>query len=410
MNAIPTVAEMRSALLRVDARTADWSEHVRPHKTPKYQTTTYRFRNPAEMREAFAGQLLLDAYSLLSNPNYRALEAKLAILEQGEAAQVCAAGRSAIQATLYALSSPGETIVVHEELYGGTYDILRFLCKDERKIVFVNAQDAKAVAEAIEIDETTSIILIESPTNPSLQIIDIAAVDGAVTSAHRDITVVVDNTFATPFNQRPLTLGKNVLVIESLTKYLNGKGTYFGGGIIGAKTIIDRIYQRAVLAPMDPGVAWEIGENLIDFLQAMPIHNRNAWEIAHFLAGDIRIAQLYYPGLIFHRNHDIAVKQMRALDGGISFGGMVSFELHGTKEDAERFIDFFEEHGTFITHAVSLGSRDSLIEMPSCGTHSARKGKAISETFVRFSVGIENHDDLKQEIHAALTHAFPAWV
>ena len=404
---IPTVAEMRSALLRVDANTADWSEHVRPHKTPKYQTTTYRFRNPAEMREAFAGRRLLDAYSLLSNPNYRALEAKLVILEQGEAAQVCAAGRSAIQAALYALSRPGETIIAHEELYGGTYDILRFLCEDGRKVIFVDAQDAKAVAAAI--DEKTSIVLIESPTNPSLQIIDIETVARAATIADSAITVIVDNTFATPFNQRPLTLGKNIVVIESLTKYLNGKGTYFGGGIIGAKTLIDRIYPRAILAPMDPGVAWEIGENLLDFLQAMPIHNHNAWEIAHFLANDPHIAQIYYPGLIFHCNHDIAVKQMRALDGGTPFGGMVSFELHGTKEDAERFIGFFEEHGTFITHAVSLGSRDSLIEMPSCGTH-AGKGKAIKETFVRLSVGIENHFDLKQEINAALTHAFPAWV
>lgn len=405
---IPTVAEMRSALLRVDARTADWSEHVRPHKTPKYQTTTYRFRNPAEMREAFAGRLLFDAYSLLSNPNYRALEAKLAILEQGESAQVCAAGRSAVQATLYALSRPGETIIAHEELYGGTYDILRFLREDGRKIVFVDAQDAQNVTNAI--DETTSTILLESPTNPSLQIIDIAAVADAAASVDRDITVVVDNTFATPFNQRPLTLGKNIFVVESFTKYLNGKGTYFGGGITGSKTIIDRIYPRAVLAPMDPGVAWEIGENLLDFLQAMPIHNRNAEEIAHFLANDNRVEKVYYPGLIDHRNHDIAVRQMRALDRGVPYGGMVSFELHGIKEDAERFIAFFEESGVFITHAVSLGSRDSLIEMPAYGTHSASAWKATSEKFTRLSVGVENYFDLEQEIHAALTHTFPVWV
>lgn len=405
---IPTMAEMRSALLHVDACTADWSERVRPHKTPKYQTTTYRFRNPAEMREAFEGRLLLDAYSLLSNPNYRALEAKLVILEQGEAAQVCAAGRSAIQATLYALSRPGETIIAHEELYGGTYDILEFLRKDGRNVVFVDAQDARNVVNAI--DETTSIILVESPTNPSLQIINIAAVAGAAASADRGITVVVDNTFATPFNQRPLTFGKNILVIESLTKYLNGKGTYFGGGIIGSETIVDRIYPRAVLAPMDPGVAWEISENLLDFLHAMPIHNLNAWEIAHFLANDSRVEKVYYPGLVDHRNRDVAARQMRAFDEGIPYGGMVSFELHGIKEDAERFIAFFEEQGIFITHAVSLGSRDSLIEMPSCGTHSAGKGKAISETFVRLSVGVEDYLDLEQEIHAALTHTFPAWV
>lgn len=405
---IPTVAEMRSALLRVDAGTADWNEHVRPHKTPKYQTTTYRFRNPAEMREAFEGRLLLDAYSLLSNPNYRALEAKLAILEQGEAAQVCAAGRSAIQATLFALSRPGETIIAHDELYGGTYDILRFLREDGRKVVFVDAQDARMVTDAI--DETTSIILLESPTNPSLQIIDIAAVDSAAASANHNITVVVDNTFATPFNQRPLTLGKNILVIESITKYLNGKGTYFGGGIIGSKMIVDRIYPRAVLAPMDPGVAWEISENLLDFLHAMPIHNANALGIAHFFANDSRVEKVYYPGLTHHRNHGVAIRQMRAFDGGIPYGGMVSFELHGMKEDAERFINFFEDSGIFITHAVSLGSRDSLIEMPSCGTHSAGKGEAISGKFIRLSVGVENLVDLKQEIYAALTHTFPVWV
>lgn len=397
--------DVRTALMQVDSAVRPPFSDA-PHKLPIYQTTTWRLKNPEEMEEALGGKLPLDVYTIFSGPNYRALEAKLAILEEGETAQVCAAGRSAIYATLATLAKPGQRIIAHHELYGGTLSILSMLRAGGCLVTYIDARDPTALEDVLSPE--TAVVYLESPSNPSLHIIDIAH---CALVAHRynpSIICVADNTFATPFNQRPLTLGAD-LVIESLTKYLDGRGTHFGGAVVGRKGIVEMLYPRLILAPMDPGVAWGISENILDFLQAMPLHNENAYEIAVFLRIGHGVERVHYPGFGEHINCDIAARQMVALDDGIPFGGVVSFELAGSRREAMRFVQALcGRKNALITHAVSVGNRDSLIEIPSCGTHRTQKGE--DEKLIRFSVGIESSARLIEELNAALRTVFSVQV
>lgn len=397
------IEEVRTELMAIDRRIKE-EMGVRSHKLPIYQTTTWEFAGPKQMEEAFTGHALLDVYGLFSSPNYRALEAKLALLEEGEAAQLCASGHMAIFAALMLLSKPGEMIVAHEELYGGTYPILGILQKEGRQVRFTDMRDADTVQDSL--CENTTLLFFETPSNPSLHVIDIQKVAEKAKRFKKDILVIVDNTFATPFNQRPLSLGADV-VLQSLTKYLDGHGINFGGAAIASKDIIQRLYPVLSFAPMAPYVAWQLSESVLDFLQTMPIHNRNAWKIAHFLAKDSRVTRVHYPGLLQHKNHHVASVQMKAFDYGVPYGGMISFELHGAKKEAELFVEKLREQKSVITHAVSLGNRDSLIEIPSCGTHV--RGK-VPENFIRFSVGIESSERLISDIEKALAATFPSWV
>lgn len=399
-----TLEEIRTQIMAVD-RCVREEMGIRSHKLPIFQSTTWEFDDPHTMEEAFAGHKLLDIYGPFSSPNYRAAEAKIAILEEGEAAQICASGHMAIYATLMSLTQPGQFIIAHKELYGGTYPILDLLSKEGRFVEFADMRNIAEFSRVLcEHREHTAAIFFETPSNPSLHVIDIAQVTGLAKECGKDTFVIVDNTFATSFNQRPLTLGADV-VLQSMTKYLDGHGINFGGAAIASKEIVDRLYPMMSFAPVAPYVAWQFSESILDFLQTMPFHNQNAWHIAHFLAGHRAVKKVYYPGLPNHDNHAVACAQMRALDEGMPYGGMVSFELHGAKRDAESFIKNLRKQKSVITHAVSLGNRDSLIAIPSCGIHA--KGGHVPDNLIRFSVGIEDYLRLQSDIDNALAATFP---
>jgi cystathionine beta-lyase/cystathionine gamma-synthase len=394
--------EMRTKLMGVD-RAIRKEIGARSHKVPIFQTTTWEFDDPYQMREAFRGAPL-DYYSRISGANFRSLEGKIALLEHGESAQVCASGSAAIDATFFRLSKSGQVILAHKELYGGTHATLNLLREEGRIVRFVDMRYPDEVLH--NISENTAIVFCETLSNPSLHVIDIEAIAAIARQAGNSF-VVVDNTFATPFNQRPLMLGAH-LVIDSITKYLCGHGTHFGGVVVGKKEYIDRVYPRLMMANMDPGVASQLSEYIGNFLDAMPLHNKNAKEIAYFLSAARGVKYVHYPGFAEHINHEVAVRQMRALDDGVPFGGMVSFELEGSLKETAIFVKALcGKPNALVTHAVSLGNRDSLIEVPACSTDLA--GGTVPENFLRFSVGLESSDLLKADLSDALVVTFPQW-
>ncbi len=341
-------------------------------------------------------------YARLGNRTRQTLEERLASLMGADHAFAVSSGSAAVSSTVLATVRPGESIVAFDDLYGGSQKILDQLV-DERlgvEVRYVDARETAAVAAAVTDD--TSLVLMESPTNPLLRLCDIEAI---ATVAHEaDATFAVDNTFATPYLQRPLELGADI-VIHSTTKYLNGHSDGVGGaiatdrdGLAEALAYHQRIAGGNGMAPMD---AYLVLRGLKTLPARMERHEANATAIAEWLVEHDRVAAVQYPGLADHPQHDLADRQMAG------FGGVVSFELEGSLEQATAFVEALE---TF-TLAVSLGGVESLVELPAAMTHDAidpetRREHGIADTLVRASVGIEDRDDLVADLERGFAAAF----
>lgn len=368
----------------------------RAHAFPIFQTSTFRFKNAEEGARIFEGKVHQDAYSRVSNPNHRLLEERLCILEGGQAAQVFDSGMSAIKTLLLSLVDQRDEIIAHRNLYGGTYGFLKDLQRFGIKVIFVDARDPENVDKVLSV--WTKLIFLETPTNPTLEICDFKTVkELACKQGRSDVLVVVDNTFATPVNQRPLLNGADV-VIQSMTKYINGFGTHTGGAIISSEQVMARIWERfnASGGMMDPEVASRITTNMLTLYDRMKRHNQNGGTVAGSLLRHPQVNKVYYPGLPSHPGHDLAKRLMT------DFGGMVSFELKDEKK-AEKFLDELaqnrEEGKGIITQAVSLGSVDTLVCSPALSTHhkipsAERAAVGIRDGLIRLSVGIENVEDI----------------
>jgi cystathionine gamma-lyase len=337
-------------------------------------------------------------YTRLANPTRNALEKRLAALEGGDHAMAFASGTSAIVATVMATVEPGDHVVAFDDLYGGTNTMLKELFRDRLDVAvdFVDARDPANVSDAVR--EETELVWMETPTNPLLRLCDIEAIASVAESV--DATLGVDNTFLSPYFQRPLELGADV-VVHSTTKYLNGHSDSLGGVAVTSDEdvaaeigFLQQVGMGNVLAPFDAFLT-------LRGLKTLPLrmrqHETNAAEIAAFLDEHEQVEAVHYPGLESHPQYDLAERQM---DGG---GGVVSFELAGDLAAVEEFVARLDEFEL----AVSLGGVESLIEHPASMTHSPlsaeeRAELGITDSLLRVSAGVEHPRDLIADLDAAL--------
>lgn len=355
--------------------------------TPVYLTSTYV--------QAAPGQHLGYDYSRSSHPTRAALERNLAALEQGRFGLAYASGLAA-ETTVLQLLNPGDHIVCCQDLYGGTYRLMtRVFQRFNIRTTFVDATRVEEIREAMTPE--TRLVWLESPSNPQLRVCDIAAI--ATLAREKGVRVVVDNTFATPFLQRPLELGADI-VVHSTTKYLGGHSDVIGGALIVNDDALHeelKFLQNAVGAVPGPLDCFLVLRGIKTLALRMRQHCENAMRLAQFLAAHPEVERVYYPGLPNSPDHALARKQMSA------FGGMISAELRG---GAERNIRFVSKTKLFAL-AESLGGVESLVGYPLAMTHAAipveqRRKAGLPEALVRFSVGLEDIEDLIEDIERAI--------
>jgi cystathionine beta-lyase/cystathionine gamma-synthase len=354
---------------------------------PIYATSTFTQEAPGE-HKGFE-------YSRSGNPTRAALEVCLAALEEGEQGLAFASGLAATAAVL-SLLRPGDEVVAASDLYGGTYRLLERVFRPWG-LVPRYTDDPRPEGFARVITPVTRLVWIETPTNPLLQVLDIAAI---AELAHRaGALLAVDSTFASPYLQQPLRLGAD-LVVHSTTKYLGGHSDVVGGAVIGRRDLLEpiRFYQNAAGAVPGPFDAWLVLRGLKTLAIRMERHCANAALLAAWLAEQrAGVERVYYPGLPSHPGHDLARRQMR------DFGGMISVRLAGGAEAARRLLT----RTRLFSLAESLGGVESLISHPATMTHASipaevRGARGIDDGLVRLSVGVEDYDDLRDDLQQAL--------
>ncbi|MCL5005678.1 MAG: PLP-dependent aspartate aminotransferase family protein [Acidobacteria bacterium] len=364
--------------------------------TPIYQSTTFVSANADEMAAVYGEEKIGFMYTRYGNPTTRALEAKLAALEGGESALATASGMAAVSSAILGYVKSGDHVVAAQSIYGATYNFFnKKLPRMGASATFVSSPNVEAFEKALR--PNTRLIYFETPSNPVLEVIDIAAVVRLARS--RGIPTIVDNTFASPALQRPLELGITA-VVHSATKYLCGHGDAMGGAIIGSREYISLLLHEIIRdfgGVISPFNAWLILRGIRTLHLRMPAHCSNAHRIAEFLAGHPTVERVNYPGLAHHPGHLIAKKQMSA------FGAMISFEAKGGYEGGKRVMDGVK----LFARAASLGDTRSLIVHPASTSHRAvppedRRAIGISDGLVRLSVGIEAVDDLIADLDQAL--------
>ena len=355
--------------------------------TPIYQTSTFAFKGVNE-----PGPF---DYSRSGNPTRKALEDCLAILEGGTRGFAFATGQAA-EATVLAQFVPGDHLIVHDDIYGGTYRLIVNLLREKGVAVdFVNLRDLDAFTAAIRTN--TRAVWTETPTNPLMNLLDLAAI-AAIARVH-GITTICDNTFLSPYFQRPLELGIDI-VLHSTTKYINGHSDVVGGALITRDdALAERIgfFQNALGTCAGPQDCFLVLRGVKTLALRMEAHNRNALALAHWLEAHPKVAQVLHPGLESHPQHALARRQMTG------YGGTFSFRVQGGQEEAFRLLSAVK----LFTLAESLGGVESLIEHPWTMTHismpeDVRRRCGITENMIRISVGIEHVEDLIADLEQAL--------
>ncbi len=354
---------------------------------PIYATSTFTQEAPGR-HKGFE-------YSRSGNPTRAALETCLAALENGERALAFASGLAASTAALSMLR-PGDEVVAAADLYGGTFRLLERVFKPWGLVPRYTEDPSPAGFGAI-LSGATKLVWIETPTNPLLQVIDIAAV---AQEAHRvGALLVVDNTFASPFLQAPLDQGAD-LVVHSTTKYLGGHSDIIGGAVIGGRAHLEPIafYQNAAGGVPGPFDSWLTLRGIKTLAVRMERHCLNARTLAEWLVAHPKVEHVYYPGLPQHPNHEVAARQMR------DFGGMISIRLRGGAEAAQRML----ARTRLFSLAESLGGVESLIGHPATMTHASipveiRTARGVDDGLIRLSVGIEDVNDLRDDLGTALS-------
>uniref|UniRef100_A0AAF5PW21 cystathionine gamma-lyase n=1 Tax=Wuchereria bancrofti TaxID=6293 RepID=A0AAF5PW21_WUCBA len=342
-------------------------------------------------------------YSRSSNPSRDVLEKCLASLEEGEYCRVYSSGLAATMAITNALKS-GDHIVCSDDVYGGTQRYFRKVSVPQHglEVSFVDMTDLKTFGQALK--NNTKMIWLETPSNPLLKVVDIAAVVGITKTFQNDILIVVDNTFMSPYFQRPLSFGADA-VLHSITKYINGHSDVVMGAVITNNKTLDeslRFQQLAVGAIPSPFDCFLVNRGIKTLHVRMQAHMANAMQIATFLESNPRIERVFYPELQSHPQHEIHKKQTKGMSG------MISFYLRGGLEESREFLSSLK---IFIL-AESLGGFDSLAELPDAMTHASvpiedRIKLGIRDNLIRISVGIEDVEDLIQDLDQALKKAIP---
>jgi cystathionine gamma-lyase/cystathionine beta-lyase/cystathionine gamma-lyase/homocysteine desulfhydrase len=354
--------------------------------TPIYQTSTY-------VQEALGRHKGFE-YGRTHNPTRLALENNVAAIESGRAAFAFASGMAAIGAVASLLKA-GDHVIISDNVYGGTFRLFdKVLSRYALTASYVNTSDLGAIERSIA--PNTRMLFVETPTNPILALTDLWA--AADLAHHRGLTLAVDNTFASPYIQRPIEFGAD-LVVHSTTKYHNGHSDSVGGIVVGTRDEdIEwlKFVQNAAGAILSPFDSWLVLRGTKTLPIRMQQHNANGLAIAGFLAGHPKVRTVYYPGLASHPQHDLARRQMNG------FGGMVAFEL-GSLEAARRLLGAV----TLMSLAESLGGVETLISHPATMTHASvpvehRTALGITDGLVRISVGIEDIADLTEDLAQAL--------
>jgi methionine-gamma-lyase len=359
--------------------------------TPIYQTSTFEFDSVEQGGARFAGQEEGYIYSRLGNPTVARVEAILAELENGEAALCTASGMGAITSAIWSAVEAGDEIIASDTLYGCTYALLSHgITKFGVNVNFIDMADLDALKAAL--NEKTKVVYLETPCNPTLKVIDIAEVSRIAHEYNPGIRVIVDNTFATPYLQRPLDLGADT-VVHSATKYLNGHGDVIAGVIVGKADYIATCRMFGVKdmtgAVMSPFNAFLMQRGLKTLDIRMDRHCANAMKVAKFLHDHPAVEKVYYPGLEDFEGYEIAKKQMSKP------GAMMSIELKADRARVAAALNKLE----LCTIAVSLGDAETLVEHPASMTHSTYtaeelKASGISEGLVRISIGLEDPEDV----------------
>ena len=367
--------------------------------TPIYQTSTFVFDSVEQGQARFMGEEEGYIYSRTKNPTVTVAEEKVAMLEKGEHAMATSSGMGAISSTLWTLLRAGDHVLADKTLYGCTFALLSHgLTKFGVEVDFIDTADLEAVKENLK--PNTRVVYLETPANPNLKITDIEEV-AKIAHTNNYAKVVVDNTFATPYNQNPLTLGADI-VVHSATKYINGHGDVLAGFVIGTKEMVEEIRGNGLKdmtgAILGPQEAYYIVRGLKTFEIRMERHCANAMKVAKWLAAHPKVEKVYYPGLEDHEGYEIAKKQMK------NFGGIMSFELKGGFEAGKTLLNSVE----LCALAVSLGDTETLIQHPASMTHSPytreeRYAAGITDGLVRLSVGLENVEDIIADLEQGLS-------
>jgi cystathionine gamma-lyase/methionine-gamma-lyase len=364
---------------------------------PVYFTSTYAFENSQQGSDLFAGQAQGFIYHRVGNPGVDLLEQRLAVLEGGEAGLFTSSGMGAITAVFWTLLKSGDEVIADKTLYGCTYSLLTHHIEKfgvtARFIDMSNPDELAAV-----ISHKTRIVFCETPANPNMRLIDIEAI--AKICKGRDVTFIVDNTYCTPYLQRPLELGAD-LVVHSATKYLGGHGDLLAGAVVGEKDMIDQVrfvgikeMNGAMISSFD---AFLVQRGLKTLQLRMDRHSQSAFELAHALERHKAVDVVYYPGLASWPQRDLAKRQMA------QFGGMIALELKGGMQAGRNFMDTLE----LVTSAVSLGDAETLVQHPASMTHSTyepeeRAKHGFTDGLIRLSVGLEDYSDIHSDVFAAL--------
>jgi methionine-gamma-lyase len=369
---------------------------ARPVSTPIFQTSTFAFENAAHGAAIFSGEKEGFLYTRLGNPTQEELEQKMASLEGGEAALALASGMAAATTAVLTLCVAGDHIVSGDTLYGGTHQLFSHtLPRLNINVTEVDATNAANFEDAIRPE--TKLIYVESPANPTLVLTDIPAV--AEIAHKHGIPLLVDNTFCTPYLQRPLALGADI-VLHSCTKYVSGHGDAISGMLVGKSDFIASARfetMRDVGGCISPFNAWLLIRGLKTLPVRMRQHCKNAMIVAKWLDENPKIKQVTYPGLPSHPQHDLAKRQQG------DFGGLISFLIDGDREAGRKVMDNVK----LCTLAVSLGDVDSLIEHPATMTHSTYSEDelqkvGIDPAMIRLSVGLEDPEDIIEDLEQAI--------
>lgn len=381
------------------------SIHTGNHKNPFgalavpiYQTSTFVFDSAEQGGKRFALEEEGYIYSRLGNPTTAVFEEKIAALEGGEAAVATSSGIGAITSTLWTLLKAGDHVIADKTLYGCTFAYLNHgVAKFGVEVDFIDTSDLELVRKTMK--SNTRVVYLETPANPNMKVVDIKAV-AEIAHTNPNTLVVVDNTFATPFCQRPLELGCDV-VVHSVTKYLNGHGDVIAGVVISKKEIIDQVRLVGVKdmtgSVLGPTEAFYIIRGMKTFELRMRRHCENTMKVAEYLEAHDKIEKVYYPGLKSHDGYEVASKQMEA------FGGILAFELKGGFEAGKTLLNNVK----MAVLAVSLGDAETLIQHPASMTHSPytkeeRLAAGITDGLVRLSVGLENIEDIIADLEYGL--------
>ena len=368
----------------------DRSQH-HEHSTPIFATSSFVFDDAEHMRALFANEETGNIYSRFTNPSVREFELKMAALEEGENCIATSTGMAAIFATFASLLKSGDHLLMSRAVFGSTFKINDdYLAKWGIEYDYLNPLDMHQWESLVK--PTTRLLYLETPSNPGLDIIDLKAASDFC--RQHDILLVVDNCFATPYLQRPLTVGADIS-IHSATKYIDGQGRVMGGAIIASNEIIEQIYpfMKNAGPSLSPFNAWVLSKSLETLAIRMDRHCENALKVAQWLESRPEVSMVKYPFLPSNAGYETAIRQMKA------GGGMISFELKGGLLAGIKMIDSRQ----MMSLSANLGDTRTIITHPASSTHSKltpeqRHAAGISEGLVRLSVGLEHVNDIINDI------------